>query len=473
AVLEVGLGGRLDATTTARPRLTAIARVGMDHMEFLGDTLEAIAREKAAILRKGVPAVVAEQRPEALAVLEACASSVGAPLLLEGRDFSLDGLGRYRGPELALDGLALSLHGAHQHHNAAVAVTCARLLEKQGVPVGAEDIRTGLQRTRWPGRLEQVPGHPPLLLDGAHNEDGVAALVAALGAVPYAGRLGHVVFGVVWDKRVDPMLRMLLPRCASATFTPVPTPRSLDPASYLPFARSLRAAVDVAPSPEEALARARVRAGPDAWGLVAGSLYLVGAVKALLGHPPCAAPGAPGWPGTTTHGAWVGAAPTLKSKVDASSPNARPRRTANGGRGRVPGPLPEVRVPGGDDRRVDADGHPLRAGAAALPSVAARRAAAPGARLLPEPAYLDQRRVRQEPPVLRPGHPHRGAPRPRQEQPAAAARALRADRPPAAPGPRLRLGSGRLPAERPSGGCCGGEGEGRAAARLLRRTLHG
>ncbi|HET9155611.1 MAG TPA: cyanophycin synthetase, partial [Myxococcaceae bacterium] len=166
------------------------------------------------------------------------------------------------------------------------AVTCARLLEKQGVGVDAEAIRTGLQRTRWPGRLEQIPGHPPLLLDGAHNEDGMAALVAALDAVPYAGRLVHLVFGVVSDKRVDPMLRMLLPRCASASFTPVPTPRSLDPASYLPLARSLCAAVDVAPSPEEALARARLRAGPDAWVLVAGSLYLVGAVKALLEHTP-------------------------------------------------------------------------------------------------------------------------------------------------------------------------------------------
>ena len=284
AVLEVGLGGRLDATTAARPRLTALARVGMDHMEFLGDTLQAIAKEKAAILRKGVPAVVAEQRPEALAVIETCASAAGAPLLVEGRDFSLDGLGRYRGPELSLDGLALGLHGGHQHHNAAVAVTCAHLLERQGVTVGAEAIRTGLQRTRWPGRLEQVSGHPPLLLDGAHNEDAVEALVAALGAVPYAGRPVHLVFGVVSDKQVESMLRMLLPRCASATLTPVPTPRSRDPASYAELARSLCQAVDVAPSPEEALARARVRAGPDAWVLVAGSLYLVGAVKALLEH---------------------------------------------------------------------------------------------------------------------------------------------------------------------------------------------
>ncbi|HZX42748.1 MAG TPA: folylpolyglutamate synthase/dihydrofolate synthase family protein [Myxococcaceae bacterium] len=285
AVLEVGLGGRLDATTAARPRLTAVTRVGMDHMEFLGETVDAIAREKAAIFRKGVPAVVAEQRPEALAAIETCAARVGAPLWVEGRDFSLDGLGRYRGPELALDGLALGLHGEHQHHNAAVAVTCSHLLARQGLAVDAEAIRTGLQRTRWPGRLEQIPGHPPLLLDGAHNEDGVAALVAALDAPPYAGRLVHLVFGVVSDKRVEPMLRALLPRCSSVTLTPLPTPRSLDPGGYLALARAICPVVEVARSPEQALALARTRAGPDGWVLVAGSLYLVGAVKALLEHP--------------------------------------------------------------------------------------------------------------------------------------------------------------------------------------------
>lgn len=281
AVLEVGLGGRLDATTAARPRVTAVTRVGLDHTEFLGETVAAIAREKAAIFRKGTPAVVSNQPPEAREVIEACAAAAGAPLLLEDRDFSLDALGRYRGPSLVLEGLALGLHGEHQHHNAAVAVTCAHLLEAQGLEVGAESIRTGLRRTRWPGRLEQIPGHPPLLLDGAHNEDGATALRAALDAPPYAGRPVHLVFGVVSDKRVEPMLRTLLPRCASAALTPLPTARSLDPEGYLGVARSLCPVVDVATSAADALARARRRAGPDGWVLVAGSLYLVGALKAL------------------------------------------------------------------------------------------------------------------------------------------------------------------------------------------------
>src|SRR5215831_17651823 len=148
AVLEVGLGGRLDATTASRPRLTAITRVGVDHTEYLGESVEAIAREKAAIFRKGIPAVIAEQRPEVLAVVQAAAAAVEAPLWIEGRDFSLDGLGRYHGLGLELDGLALGLHGAHQHHNAAVAVTCAHLLDRQGLSVPLEAIRTGLQKTR-------------------------------------------------------------------------------------------------------------------------------------------------------------------------------------------------------------------------------------------------------------------------------------------------------------------------------------
>jgi dihydrofolate synthase/folylpolyglutamate synthase len=127
-----------------------------------------------------------------------------------------------------------------------------------------------------------VAGRPPLLLDGAHNEDGVAALVAALEAPPWAGRPMHLLLGVVSDKRIEPMLRRLLPRCASAALTPLPTPRSLPPESFVALARTLCPVVEVVDSPEQGLAQARVRAGEDGWVLVAGSLYLVGAVKALL-----------------------------------------------------------------------------------------------------------------------------------------------------------------------------------------------
>jgi dihydrofolate synthase/folylpolyglutamate synthase len=284
AVLEVGLGGRLDATTCARPRLTAVTRVGLDHTELLGETLPAIAREKAGILRSQVPAVVAEQPPEALGALEAAAAAAGAPLVLEGREFSLDASGHYLGVGWELDGLRLGLQGEHQRHNAALAITCAWLLGRQGIAVDAPAVRSGLAEVRWPGRLEQVAGRPPLLLDGAHNEDGVAVLRAALEAPPFAGRSVHLVFGVVADKRVEPMLERLLPRCRSASLTPLPTPRSLDPARYLEQAGRLCPRVDRFPTPAGALSAARARATTDdGWVVVAGSLYLVGAVKALLG----------------------------------------------------------------------------------------------------------------------------------------------------------------------------------------------
>lgn len=281
AVLEVGLGGRLDATTAAQPALTAITRVGLDHMEYLGETLTAIAGEKAGILRRGVPVVVAAQAPDALAALEAAAAAVEAPLLLEGRQFALEA-GHYRGPGGPLKNLWLGLRGAHQAHNAAVAITLVRLLAAQGVPVDDGSIHRGLSETRWPGRLEEVPGSPPLLLDGAHNEDGAAALVAALDAPPWAGRPMHLVLGVVSDKRIGPILRTLLPRCASAALTPLPTARSLDPETFVALARTLCPVVEVVESPAAGLERARARAGDDGWVLVAGSLYLVGAVKALL-----------------------------------------------------------------------------------------------------------------------------------------------------------------------------------------------
>ena len=281
AILEVGLGGRLDATSATRPELTAITRVGFDHMEYLGETLPAIAREKAGILRHRVPVVLAEQHPEALAALEAAAAAAGAPAMLEGRDFALEA-GSYRGPGDPLEELRLGLQGAHQEHNAAVAITLARLLTRRGLAVDEAALRRGLADTRWPGRLEEVPGHPPLLLDGAHNEDGVASLVTALAQPPWAGRSIHLVLGVVSDKRIEPMLRMLLPRCASAALTPLPTPRSLDPSTFVALARTLCPVVEVVETPAMGLAHARARAGEDGWVLVAGSLYLVGAVKALL-----------------------------------------------------------------------------------------------------------------------------------------------------------------------------------------------
>ncbi|MBZ4415576.1 folylpolyglutamate synthase/dihydrofolate synthase family protein [Myxococcus sp. RHSTA-1-4] len=285
AVLETGLGGRLDATTAASPVVTAITPVSFDHMEYLGHTLEAIAGEKAGILKPGVPCVVARQEPEALEAIVRKAGEVGAPLWVEGRDFAMevrpDGGLSYRGASWSLDGLTLALRGPHQRQNAAVALASLEALHARGILVSPEAARAGLASARWPGRLEEVGGQPPILLDGAHNPAGVEVLLASLSTL-YPGRRVHLVFGVVGDKDRGPMMRALFPRCTSVQLTPLDTPRSLAPAAYLDEARALCADVSAWSDVDSALAAARRHAGPDDVVLCTGSLFLVGMVKACL-----------------------------------------------------------------------------------------------------------------------------------------------------------------------------------------------
>ncbi|MFP2927274.1 bifunctional folylpolyglutamate synthase/dihydrofolate synthase [Pyxidicoccus sp. 3LG] len=284
-VLETGLGGRLDATTASSPVVTAITPVSFDHMEYLGHTLAAIAGEKAGILKPGVPCVVARQEPEALEAIARKAGELAVPLWEEGRDFSLqsapDGSLSYRGPSWSLDGLTLALRGPHQRQNAAVALACLEALHAHGVPVTPEAGRTGLATARWPGRLEEVGASPPVLLDGAHNPAGVDVLRASLRAL-YPGRRLHLVFGVVGDKDRGPMMRALFPDCTSVQLTPLDTPRSLAPESYLDEARTLCPDVAAWSDLDSALDAARRRAGPDDVVLCTGSLFLVGMVKARL-----------------------------------------------------------------------------------------------------------------------------------------------------------------------------------------------
>lgn len=263
AVLETGLGGRLDATNCCRPLVTAITPISFDHMEWLGHTLEAIAREKAGILKAGVPCVAAVQPPEAMRVIEATASAVNAPLRVA--------------PPVEAE-VALSLRGPHQRQNAAVALAC---LEVLGVP--REAALQGLRTARWPGRLEEVEiGGRAVLLDGAHNAAGAQALAAALDAL-YPGRKVHAVFSVLAEKDLEGMARALFPRCASLHLCPLPSPRSLAPAAYAERARTLCPEVQAYASAREALAGASAAAATSDVVLVAGSLVLVGEVRALAG----------------------------------------------------------------------------------------------------------------------------------------------------------------------------------------------
>ena len=288
AVLEVGLGARLDATTVGTAAVTAFARIDLDHQEVLGSTLAAIAAEKAAIIRSGV-AVAAAQAPEAAEVLIARAAAVGVPLLMEGGELSVRVRARdldaqtidAAGPGWRLEGLRLPLLGVYQPSNALVALAAARTL---GVRDAA--CREGLARARWPGRFEVLRARDRIVvLDGAHNPAGAAALAASLtewfGDTPLT-----LVFGALRDKDAPGMLAALAPRARRLIFTASSSPRAARPEA-LRDAAPAGATVELADSALEALALA-AREPRTPILCVAGSLSLLGDVlRATRGDKPC------------------------------------------------------------------------------------------------------------------------------------------------------------------------------------------
>ena len=297
-VVEVGLGGRLDATNIVAPLVCAIAPVGRDHEAFLGTTLTQIAAEKAGIIKAGVPVVSAAQEPEAMVVIERCAREVGAPLSVEGRDFRLEAGAMseewtYVSGGSRVEGLRLGLRGVHQQTNAAVALRVLELAADRGLATTADDWRRGLAAARWPGRLERLawadrPGavagdgasRPEVLLDGAHNGHAAVALAASLRAL-YPGRTLHLLLGVLADKDVRPVLEPLLPLADRIAVTQPPGPRALSAIDLTEQVRSMQREVAIVEGdPLRALEALIDGAGPDDIVVACGSLYLIGALRA-------------------------------------------------------------------------------------------------------------------------------------------------------------------------------------------------
>ena len=262
-VLEVGLGGRLDATNAVTPAVTAVAAIGLDHTQWLGETVEAVAREKAGIFKAGVPAVVhGVQPPGVLEVLRSEAHRAGAPFQVapaawEGR---------------------LALAGSHQRGNAGLAAAALRALRGTGVTVGEQEISRGIATARWPGRLELVGG---VLLDGAHNPDGARALAAALAEL-YPGVPVELVFGALGDKDHRGMLAALAGSVRRLHMVAPATPRARSVEDLSGAAAALGLLSDLHASVEEAIDCARKQADDGALVAVAGSLYLVGEARARL-----------------------------------------------------------------------------------------------------------------------------------------------------------------------------------------------
>ncbi|RJQ42078.1 MAG: bifunctional folylpolyglutamate synthase/dihydrofolate synthase [Gaiellales bacterium] len=296
-VLEVGMGGRLDATNVVVPEVGIITNVTMDHEAYLGDTLAAIAEEKAGIVKAGVPLVSGVAADASRDVVVARCAEKGAPLYLLGIDFQVrpagDGTWGYLGLDGTIPGLQCRLLGRYQLDNAALALAAIELLGKHGVArVGKEEIRAGLLAVRWPGRLEHVvlplaETVPPAerrryLLDGAHNPDGVRTLVAALTRdFNYADLI--LVWASMGDKDFGPMLREVAPLCRRIILTRPASERAAAPAQLracLPAELAEKA--QCVEGVGEALALAARLATAADLICVAGSLYLIGAAREIL-----------------------------------------------------------------------------------------------------------------------------------------------------------------------------------------------
>lgn len=280
AVFETGMGGRLDATNVVNPELAVLTPIDFDHERFLGSTIPQIAFEKAGILKPGRPAIVALQRPEALAVIEQRARETGSPLIhassWRAEDLHQDAYGNrftatYRDHAVPIE---LPLIGAHQVENALTAISA---LIHLGIEPAA--IQRGLASTRWPGRLECVRRRPDIFLDGAHNPAGAAALARYIREF-HTNRHVWLLFGAMSDKDLGVLAPLLFPLAHELVFTTPNQTRAYAAESIREQTGEARARV--IPAPTEALDAILREAHPDDAVFITGSLYLVGELRPRL-----------------------------------------------------------------------------------------------------------------------------------------------------------------------------------------------
>jgi dihydrofolate synthase/folylpolyglutamate synthase len=290
AVLEVGMGGRFDATNVVRPLVSIITTIARDHEKHLGSTLRQIAFEKAGIIKPGVPVVCGVPGGVALAEIRRVARERGASLVpVFGPGTSLRarrtaGGFRFRYAS-GSDEYAYTpgLAGSYQGANAAVAIAAAEVLDRTWRPLGKAAILRGVREARWPGRLETVRRRPLVVLDGAHNAEGAASLAAHIAGV--IRRPVVLVFAVMKDKNIRAMARRLFPWARTVILTRVPYKRSAEPEEILAAAREFRSRVRLEPDVTAAVRLALEESRGRTPVVIAGSLFLVGEVKKLRLFP--------------------------------------------------------------------------------------------------------------------------------------------------------------------------------------------
>jgi dihydrofolate synthase/folylpolyglutamate synthase len=270
-IWETGLGGRLDATNIVTPLASVITNIGIEHSEWLGDTMDKIAAEKAGIIKPGVPVVTAAMAGHGLEVIEATAQAKRCPFIVVGPE---------QATQPPLDDIDLPLHGPHQRLNAALALATVRALLNQ-IPVPDAALRVGLATVEWPGRMHRVQtaSGQIILLDGAHNPDGAEALRVALQE-EFPDSNPTMIFGVFRDKDSTSMCHSLAPLAGRILLTPVHSERTEDPSKLVAACQESnpRAEIEVCGS----LANALQKVSTAPFVVIAGSLYLIGEAMELL-----------------------------------------------------------------------------------------------------------------------------------------------------------------------------------------------
>ena len=286
AVLEVGLGGRLDATNVVTPFVSVVSNISLDHRAYLGNSLKAIAREKAGIIKQRGICVTAVKQRQVIHVLEEICLKREASLFRLGQDMTVrvkhSGAFTYRGMGACYEDLLIPLKGRHQVENAALAIAAVESMRAKGFEMDDGAISRGIRNTRWEERLEVLQREPTVLVDGAHNPAGISVLCRALKTEFVYKRL-VVIFGVLNDKDYESMLRRIVPLTDHLIITRPQTNRAMPPGEILPLAsRYGHQIIAVVENLQDALKQALAWADMKDLICVTGSLYLVGEAKRLF-----------------------------------------------------------------------------------------------------------------------------------------------------------------------------------------------
>jgi dihydrofolate synthase/folylpolyglutamate synthase len=278
SVMEVGMGGRLDATNIIKPVVSAITNISLEHQAFLGPRLIDIAGEKAGIIKKGVDTVTAATQPSVIRLFEGMCTEKNAPFWRLGRDVRYRSTGSglsYYGIKHTFRDLDVSLKGSYQKRNIALAIAIIELLEKKGFKISSKDIKEGLKETVWPGRMHLISESPLIVLDGAHNPAGIRGLAEAVDKAFSYKRL-ILIIGIMKDKDIGHMISRLVPMADYVICTSPEYYRSAESGDLMKIVYPHGRPVEAVPVISKAIERAKGMAGPQDMILITGSLFTIG-----------------------------------------------------------------------------------------------------------------------------------------------------------------------------------------------------